>query len=142
MADKTIEAHFADWHSEAFPFGYGTGEEHTLAALRSFMEIVQRDERYFYEALEEKLTPTVTWLLINMLCKLDVIEYGTSPRYGWLTPHGKALRDYLMATTFEQLLAAATMDDPDRCTPTFCNCGPQGYSKKKLCHNPFWQERA
>lgn len=32
--ERTLESYFADWESSAFGLGYGTGEPHTLAALK------------------------------------------------------------------------------------------------------------
>lgn len=95
---KTIEQYFADWESNAFGFGYGTGEPHTLAALKGFFGAMGRNDNpdaYDYRTLEAALTPTVAWLMINALCREDVIEYGTSSRGGWLTPTGKALKTFV-----------------------------------------------
>lgn len=91
---KTLEQNFADWEGNAFGFGYGTGEPHTLRALKGFFDALGTENGahcYNYEKLEEALTAPVAWLLINILCRhgADVIEYGTSPRYGWLTTEGE-----------------------------------------------------
>lgn len=142
--EKPIEEFFAEWESHVFGFGYGTGEPHTLQALHTFMANIGRDDSpraYEYERLEAALTPPVAWLLINILCRADIIEYGTSPRYGWLTTEGEALREFVLSKTVEELYKFAMMDGLDHCAPDFCNCGPEGYSKEKLCLNPFWQNR-
>ena len=97
---KTIGQNFVDWEATAFGFGYGTGEEHILPALRKFFVHTGLDPEhpnsYDYRELEKELGATVTWLLINRLCQLDVLEYGTSPRFGWLTETWKALRTFLV----------------------------------------------
>ena len=143
--EKPIERHFAEWFGEEFGFGYGTGEPHMLAALSGFMEAVGGEgspNAYDYQVMERRLTPTVAWLMINALCRCNVIEYGTSPRFGWLTPQGIALKAFTAGRSVDDLVAVAMIDDLDHCAPNFCNCGPDGYSKKKLCHNPFWREVA
>jgi len=39
MKDK----HFIDWESDIFGFGYGSGEQFTLAALKEFLQLCNRD---------------------------------------------------------------------------------------------------
>lgn len=140
---KPIEQSFADWESHAFGYGYGTGEEHVLRVLKAFVAAIGRDDAphaYDYQALEAAVTAPVAWLLINRLCQVDAIEYGTSPRYGWLTQEGEALRKFIDSKTVEELetiCCARTEDDPG-CGPDSCNCGPDGYDKNRLCYNPFW----
>lgn len=140
---KTIEQNFADWESNVFGFGYGTGEEHTLSALRAFMAAVGREDAahgYDYQKLEAACGVTTAWLLINILCHADVIEYGTSPRYGWLTTEGKALKAFIASKSIEELVElCASRTEVDACYPDACNCGPQGYQKGVKCPNPFWK---
>ena len=103
---KTVQENFRDWESETFGLGYGTGEPHVLRALKGFMDAVGRDgaeHGYEYEKLEEAVTAPVAWLLINRLCQVDIIEYGTSPRFGWLTPEGEALRAFMKDKTVGEL---------------------------------------
>lgn len=145
--EKPIDRHFAEWFGEEFGFGYGTGEPHMLAALSGFMDAFGRDDSpnaYDYQVMEKHLTPTVAWLMINALCRSNIIEYGSSPRFGWLTPQGVAMKTFMAGKSVDDLVAAVTIDsdDMERCAPKFCNCGPEGYSEKKLCHNPFWREVA
>jgi hypothetical protein len=140
---KSIEKSFVDWESHAFGFGYGTGEEHVLRAIKAFLDAFGVDDRpnsYNYETLEKAVTAPVAWLLINRLCGVDIIEYGTSPRYGWLTEEGEALRKFIDGKTVEELETICcdrTEDDPG-CMPDACNCGPEGYDEKRICYNPFW----
>lgn len=138
---KTLEQYFIDWENDAFGYGYGSGERPVLTALKQFMTFVTRGYgslSYSYETLEEHLTPTVTWLLINRLCQLDILEYGTSPRFGWLTKQGEALKSFIDGQSVDELVELATSLDSDSdyvsCEPTHCNCD------KGKCHNPFWRD--
>lgn len=129
---KTIDEQFIDWESHVFGFGYGTGEEHTLTALKRFFELFghepDRPNSYSYEVLEASITPTVAWLMINILCHADIIEYGTSPRYGWLTRKGEALKAYLASKSVSELenLVCSTDEDYAMCGPDTCNCAALG----------------
>jgi hypothetical protein len=140
---KTLDEYFRDWEGYAFGFGYGTGEEHTLAALKAFMgEIGKQPERpngYDYRALEAALTPTVAWLMINALCQANVIEYGTSPRGGWLTPAGSKLKEFVDHKTVEQLveICCSRTEGSYGCSPSHCNCGDRTV-EGPACPNPFF----
>ena len=133
---KTADDYFVDWESHVFGYGYGTGEAHILPALKAFFETIPTEgrSRYDYRVLEEKLGPVVAWLFINALCRADIIEYGTSPRFGWLTAEGERLKKYLAGRTPEQLEEAAGNDERN-CYPDYCNC------TDGECHNPFWVNR-
>jgi hypothetical protein len=131
---KTLEQHFADWEASTFGFGYGTGEEPVLTALKAFMDGMP-EERYDYQELEKRLTPAVAWLLINALCHDDKIEYGTSPRFGWLTGTGAALARFIKDRSADQLVTATDQgDDYIHCYIDHCNCD-DGDCRKD---NPFW----
>ena len=141
---KTIDENFRDWESNAFGFGYGTGEEHTLAAIKKFFELCNEGsygQSYDYQKLEAALTPTVAWLLISTFGHLDIIEYGCSPRYAWLTKKGVALKEYLATKTAEELYEICTGHDESytHCSPKYCNCGERGYEEGRICVNPFWK---
>lgn len=141
---KTIEQNFADWEQYMFGFGYGTGEVHTLGALKVFFAEfgvgVANENGYHYEALEEVCGPAVAWLLINALGS-TALNYGTSPRYGWLTPEGEALKKFIDSKTLEELVSICCEqpDDYTYCMPDACNCGPCGYEEGRVCVNPFWK---
>lgn len=138
---KTIDQSFADWEGHAFGFGYGTGEPHIFAALKTFLHNTYGDQgaSYEYEALEKELTPTVAWLMINALCRVDIIEYGSSPRYGWLTEQGLLLRSYCGNKPVDDLYELIQVpEDYVHCYPDVCNCGPAGYQEGVKCPNPFW----
>lgn len=146
MEAKTIEQSFIDWEAHVFGFGYGTGEDYTIPALKALFAAVG-DERgtrcYDHEALAKAVTPTVAWLLINTLAKAGMLEYGSSPRYGWLTPEGEALQAFLAAMSNDRLIELSTEVGRDLdyviCAPDACNCGPRGYQEGVKCRNPFWK---
>lgn len=97
---------FKGWEQEAFGYGYGTGEEPVLTAVRDFFAWVEEEgdvKKYDYEVMENKLGKTVAWLLINVMCKTGIIEYGTSPRYGWLTAKGRELMDFFGENPLEEM---------------------------------------
>jgi hypothetical protein len=138
---KTLEQHFIDWESNTFGFGYGTGEVPVLRALKQFLALCCRgtlSHAYEHAELSVALTPTVAWLLINTLCRADVVEYGTSPRYGWLTKKGEALARFVAERTAERL-AELTFRNENyiHCAPEYCNCD-DGDCRP---NNPFWTER-
>ena len=135
---KTSEKQFIDWENSVFGYGYGTGEKHTLKALKDFFNSLE-DRRYHYEELENKLTPIVAWLMINILCKADIIEYGTSPRNGWLTKKGEELKDFLKTKTEDELytLVMSTDETYIYCSEDYCNCGETSTSKKCVNNKLF-----
>jgi hypothetical protein len=136
---KTIEDYFRDWETSAFGFGYGSGEPHIIPALKTFLSSYPGNDLYDYEDLDAAITPTVTWLLINVLCRQRIIEYGTSPRYGWLTPQGRDLKEFVDKHSVEELLNILDRADRVICYPDACNCAPEGYKSGVKCKNPFWQ---
>jgi hypothetical protein len=138
---KTIEQNFADWESTAFGFGYGSGERPVFVALKEFFAAFEADGRsYQYEKLEAAVTAPTAWLLINRLCsyQIKVIEYGTSPRYGWLTQEGENLKRFIDSRSVDELVDIAC-NHVDVCYPDACNCGPEGYEEGRVCFNPFWR---
>ena len=140
---KPIEHQFIDWESCAFGYGYGSGEAHVIPALKAFMDLCRGElGQYDHREVESEITPTVTWLLISALCKAGIIEYGTSPRFGWLTEHGLALREFVTSKSADDLVTLVTAVDGDYvpCYPDACNCGPDGYEKGRKCANAFWQK--
>ena len=144
---KNIEDSFRDWESNTFGFGYGIGEKHTVPALRRFLELCNEgpyNGSYDYRKLEAVLGCTTAWLFINILCKynVDMIEYGTSPRCGWLTSKGKRLKEFMLSHPAEELVGFVTYrtKDSNFCYPNACNCGPKGYQEGVHCANPFWDK--
>jgi len=65
--EKPIEKHFADWFSHVFGFGYGTGDEHFIVALQTFMAMLGKGGRlphgYDYKELEtvHRVPPPRGW---------------------------------------------------------------------------------
>lgn len=143
--ERDLSSYFVDWESHVFGFGYGSGEPHTVSALRAFFVLCPPDDAssrtYDFQVIEHALTPTVAWLLISALGHADIIEYGSSPRYGWLTPNGYRLRDFMLSKTPDELVALTTEADQEQpqCGPDVCNCRPDGYEAGRKCPNPFWQ---
>lgn len=139
---KTAEDYFADWENHVFGFGYGTGEEHIIPALQRFLLAIPIPGTYDYRTLENAVGPEVAWLLINILCHHDLIEYGTSPRHGWLTVAGLRLQAFCDTYASEALQNMIQRDENYyHCAPDSCNCGPAGYEAGRVCQNPFWLEQ-
>jgi hypothetical protein len=142
---KSIDEQFIDWESWVFGFGYGMGELRTLHALKQFMDLCKYQDGgiylYDHRQLETVLDDTVAWLMINILCHADILDYGTSPRHGWLSKNGVALKQFIESKTDEQLykLVTSTNEDYIHCGPDYCNCGPDGYVKDQKCKNVFWE---
>ncbi len=134
--------YFKDWENHVFGFGYGTGEKHTLQALKDFINALNDGRSYDYEELEKKLGGQVAWLMINILGHADIIEYGTSPRHGWLT-YGKGdllpafLKDKSVDDLYDICFAEDEHDSHAYCTPSYCNCGTEQI--EKMCDNPLYQ---
>ena len=145
---KTLDESWIDWEGHFFGFGYGTGEAHTIPAIKRFFELCPETDRdgssaYDYRVLEAGLGPVVAWLLINRFAGhgVDVLEYGVSPRFAWLTDRGKRLKAYLASKTADELIELTHHDqDYSPCYPDACNCGPNGYEKERVCDNPFWSK--
>lgn len=137
MSTKTLDDFFTDWEAHVFGLGYGSGEPHTIPALSCFLEACTGENgSYDYTVLAAALGPVVTWLLINTLGHADIIEYGTSPRFGWLTGYGKLLRRFVVSKTDDDLIALTGRDSEYiECFPDHCNCDGDA------CVNPFWRPR-
>ena len=118
---KTIERQFVDWEKSTLGFGYGTGDPFIWEAVKSFLVEVPEEGNYDSQKLEDAVTPTVAWLLINLFCRAEMIEYGTSPRGGWLTDSGKALQHFVKERSVEDILKLL-WDDDIHCDRDFCNC--------------------
>lgn len=129
---EITDKHFIDWENHVFGYGYGTGETHTLLALRKFMAHID-GRTYDYKKLEDGLGVTVAWLLINTLCHEDVLEYGASPRFGWLTEKGEMIKKYITSKIVDELyeLTAGRDYNYTPCYPKCCNCDTP-------CNNPLF----
>lgn len=145
----TKDKHFIDWFSNVFGYGYGTGERPVLEALNVLMiECAPSEETgeivpYNYRNLEAALGASAAWLLINALCKDDILTYGSSPRFAWLTRRGEMLREFMSRHTLDELEEILDVDidtDSDnfyyRCFPGCCTCMPE----KEACNNPMFDK--
>jgi hypothetical protein len=133
---QSLEQYFLDWEESVFGCGYGTGERPILTVCKDFFDSIFEDRRYSHEILEPKLGAGTCWLFITTLNKADLIEWGTSARYGWLTVQGQKLKEFFDQKTVDQLydLIGATEEIDNRhCTPSYCNC-----VSELPCNNPFW----
>lgn len=128
MTDK----HFIDWENHVFGYGYGSGEPLIIPAIRAFFDQLN-ENRYDYTVMERAFGKLAAWLLINTLNRADLVEYGTSPRFGWLTPKGEVLRDYMQARTIDDLVRVVTESDDSHihCDPDLCQCD-------EPCRNPLF----
>jgi hypothetical protein len=137
---KTLtDKHFRDWENLTFGYGYGSGEEPIMGALKTFFDSLKDARSYDHEMLEKALGGATAWLLINALCRADILEYGTSPRYGWLTEKGELLERYFRQKTVEDVLDVLFRERDewhDHCTKQYCNCGKEQVMRK--CENPLF----
>jgi hypothetical protein len=140
-AEKSLQCYFIDWEAYVFGYGYGTGEHHVIPLLKRFFNCLESGEDckpYKYDELQEKLGHEQTWLLINVFCHADIIEYGTSPRFGWLTEKGKRLYKFIAEHSADDLINIVQSRDQEYypCHPDYCNC-----HKDTPCVNPFWTKK-
>lgn len=151
---KSLEIYFRDWFDEAFGYGYGTGEMYIVPLLRKFLELckpteISKAHNYNHEDIEKALGKEVAWLMINVLCGNDIIEYGTSPRYAMLSIEGRRLKQFVESKTDDELYdIVMKFEDKDGEGTHYCyrdmdgcNCGPNGHQKGIFCANPFWSRR-
>lgn len=136
---KTLDDYFADWENAAIGFGYGSGEEHVIPALQAFVRAIPgrgpkgEYQSYDYRDLEAAVGPVAAWLFISIFGHSDLIEYGGSSRFAWLTDRGIALKSYLDSTHTEHILGRLADCDYVYCYPDHCNCDGEP------CRNPFWR---
>lgn len=140
---KTNNDYFRDWERHVFRYGYGTGEDHIIPALKAFMAAVPSAGGYDYRTLEVAVGPVPAWLFINRLHAAGLFDYGVSPRFAWLTMEGLRLKSYLDTNEAAALIDIATSEPPGyvECMPDACNCGPDGYVARRRCPNPFWKSK-
>lgn len=132
MTDK----HFIDWENHVFGFGYGSGERHVLGGIKVLFESLDPGSGGYQSVNLEKIMGALSaWLLINALCHADILEYGTSPRNGWLShDRGVFLKQYMDGKSVDDLYAVLGSVDPDHdyCEPYACSC------PEKQCDNPLF----
>jgi len=125
---------FREWECRAFGAGYGSGELPILTATKRFFELMEDGRSYDSQVLEKELGATVTWLLINAFDKANMIEWGTSARYGWLTSCGEYLRDFITKHSAEELYEIVMADSDSTC---LCD----GEMHPDCGKNPFVNEK-
>lgn len=133
------DKHFIDWENEIFGFGYGSGERPIIQALQAFFSMCKESEfgypEYDYRILEKEMGSWTTWLLINLFCKSGIIEYGTSPRFGWLDTKGRLLKEYLENKTTQELVDLIHNADINYCYSYEHGCG-----QEETCNNPLLKQ--
>jgi len=128
------DKHFIDWESSTFGYGYGTGEWYIIPTIKKFFSLC-KDNSYSHEDLEKELGGAVTWFLINIFCHENMINYGTSPRYGWLEEKGKLLKEFVDCKTDKELYELTSVDEEyEHCYKDRCNC------ELKKCDNPLFKK--
>lgn len=102
---------FKQWEDKTFGYGYGTGEGPVIEVIKIFFDTFGDKTTYDYEDYEVLIGRQATWLLINALIKGGVIDYGTSPRYGFLSSFGKDLKTFFAEHTEDELHEILMKDD-------------------------------
>lgn len=140
MDTKSLADYFVDWYGSALGFGYGTGDVYYCEALTKFFKNVDGEQgSYKFEDMEKKVGKDAFWFLISIFGNSDFIEYGTSPRYGWLTEKGKLARQFVNHIG-EDLYDEVNRDsDYIECYKDYCNHTDNNEKGCKL--NPFWNEK-
>ena len=128
---------FKQWEGRVFGAGYGTGELPILKVVKLFFDTLKDDRNYDFNFLEEEVGEQTTWLLINLLSKGNVIEWGTSSRYGWLTSCGEYVRDFIKDKTPEELYKIVTEDNHSICE---CDGEIRGTGHEDCGKNPMVNE--
>jgi hypothetical protein len=99
---------FYNWYQSHYSHGYGTGEVHIVWSLKRFVEAIPLDEAYNYEDIEAKVGPVVAWMFIDVFCQDNLLEYGSSPRYAWLTESGVDLAQFVRSKDATELYDIVT----------------------------------
>jgi len=134
---------------------YGSGEQYVVPALKEFLSYYKR-EAFAPLGIDEfvtnlsqpplaTLTPATIWMLVNTLNAFDILDYGTSPRYGWLTDQGFELKKYLDDNTVEHILDVLFQEHestkgimfPCSHGDIMCCCEDRDDEKGIRCINPF-----
>lgn len=145
MNSKGTKEYFIDWYHSELGYGYGTGDEYYCKALIDFFQLLRQanvDEvfQYNYKKLENEMGGAAAWFIINIMCGSDLVEYGTSPRYGWLTPSGELMRDLLAEYNADSLYElVCTSHEYTTCMKDYCNHTDAG--NKGCKGNPFFYTR-
>lgn len=72
---------------------YGELEYHLDSYIKKFFSVevseVGFDDEHTMNNLE-------FWFVVSMLVRMDMLDYGTSPRGAWLTDDGKLFKEYCL----------------------------------------------
>ena len=98
------DAQFYKWFDEHFGYCYGSGVPEIVNLLLLFFSVIPWRKPYKHTNIEVLLGVPAAWLLINLFCIDRVVEYGVSPRCGWLTEKGNSLRVFMCAQGKARLL--------------------------------------
>jgi hypothetical protein len=131
------ELQFIEWESKVFGAGYGTGELPIMKSVKIFFECFNNNS-YDHEILEKALGDSVTWLLINLFNHYNIIEWGTSARYGWLTSSGEYVRDFIKDKTPEELYELLMTDHEPVC---MCEGSIKDKGHENCGKNPMINEK-
>lgn len=138
---RNIHQDFVDFMGAYFGYGYGSEAEYFIPALKMFFELLKDGNNYDHKSIINEFGGLAAWLLINILCGADILEYGISPKYGWLSEKGEMLRDYLANKTVDDLIVICNSIDVD-CGLDYCNCDNGKYhDKTEPCqYNKFFRK--
>lgn len=87
---------------------YGNLEERFDAFVREVFQHEFKDYGFGDVAMTRDFA-VAYWLFLSELVKLDLAEYGTSPRGAWLTDKGKRFRDICLGHSDALALGANRM---------------------------------
>ena len=132
-----LDNQFREWEIRAFGSGYGTGEYPIMLSLKTFFKLLE-DNSYSHERLEKELGDTVTWLLINALSRVDILEWGTSARNGWLTSSGEHVKDYVQSKSTQELYEVLMEDTEGTC---LCEGSIKDKGHEDCGKNPMTNEK-
>lgn len=94
--------------------------------MKWFFDNLEDNRSYNHETLVEHFGGLAAWLWINTLCEADILEYGRSPMYGWLTEKGERLRDYLKDKSVDEIIEIYNTVEV-KCGLDYCNCDEGKY---------------
>jgi hypothetical protein len=105
-------------HDEAFAVLRGLLLIYPAEAYKSFPWIERVEEAKAQVGGSEP----VLYLLLGFLDHLDLTEHGTSIRFGWLTPKGEAVRNWLEAHPAFRPMKPPSYGLPDDDPPQVFSC--------------------
>lgn len=104
-------AKFQSLYSEQLGWGNYGSEQALCVSLKDFLDSIPLDCGYDHELLATKVGAAFAWSLIYQFVALGWINYGTSPRYGWLEGDGVWLKAFVATRSADDLYAIAYGDE-------------------------------